>query len=234
MFESLYEKVADEAAGLASPRPDDFPIFDVRMVTVNREGGVATLSVNCRECERPIGARRTYCSQRCKERFAWRKRKAKLQSDSDYHRQQLEADTMRRRAAGVRPLRRSVCSTEGCDRSVKGRGLCRKHYERARRWLGEIDRHGCKRDAAGDAWRVEEVVLSAVCSKPGLPTKIKSVVALVTVGIMPRCPVCEQFMAPDSGHVFTCVCGVHAIFNMDEVSWLSASAHAGRRERAAS
>lgn len=184
----------------------------------------------CRECGGTVSGQRVYCSQQCKERFAWRKRKAKLHVDPEYHRQQLDADTARRRASGIKPMSRSVCAEAGCERPVAGRGLCKKHYQQERRRLGEVDHRGCKLRAG--SWHPEEVVLFAVCSKPDLPTKIKRVAALVTVGIMPKCPLCDVFMAPDSGHSFTCSCGVHAEFNAEEVSWLVISAHHSRQQLA--
>jgi hypothetical protein len=40
-------------------------------------------------------------------------------------------DSLRAYVTAHPPRRRSVCSKEGCDGLVRGRGLCRSHYYRA-------------------------------------------------------------------------------------------------------
>lgn len=111
----------------------------------------------------------------------------------------------------IRPRR--LCGVDGCARVLHSRGVCRKH------WAAERRREGVS------GWGVEKHVLSAMCNRwSSSAPKVKKIVCLLTVGIMPECPMCDALMSPLSGHHFLCRnCWTEALFNLEEVSWLATS-----------
>lgn len=106
-----------------------------------------------------------------------------------------------------------------CNAKHFAKGLCRRHYYRAR-WAAGLD------GATSSA-----LILTGMASLYGtVAPKPKPVKCIVTVGLLVDCPWCGVVMAAHSGSGRTCPeCSTTVELNPEEVSWVISEAHTTRR-----
>lgn len=109
-----------------------------------------------------------------------------------------------------------------CDRCADkhfAKGLCRRHYYRARYAAGH------------DGATSKTLILNGMASLHGTGhPKPKPVKCIVTVGLLVDCPWCGVAMASHSDSGRTCpACSTTVELNPEEVSWVISEAHTTRR-----
>lgn len=184
----------------------------------------------CRVCglvmEPGAGAReRLYCSEPCKNRAKWERRKAVYQAEraAGMTPRMRAYQTERSRRMGVRPQRTGTLeSCRECGGEFEG--VLGKRYCTVTCREAAADRRERQRAGLG------ETVLSGTASLFGAyAPKAKPIKVRIAVGALAFCPWCDSMLAAASDTHRACrSCGTTAELNEEEVAWAISEAHSTR------
>lgn len=171
----------------------------------------------CSQCGEPSGGAK-YCSQPCRSRASYERRRSDPAAWDRYLSRLRARYVPTGNPPGPKPVQ-SHCDECGCDGKHFAKGLCRRHYYRAR-WAAGLD-----------GATSSSLILTSMASLYGTVTpKLKQVKCVVTVGLLVDCPWCGVVMAAHSNSGRTCPeCSTTVELNPEEVSWVISEAHTTRQ-----